>query len=193
MLNRKSLIIILIAIIIISLSTYLFLNQKNNNIPEIDVKTEETEDFIEVEEAPVKIEQGVVSGIQDGKREWKIEAEKISLGKDRKNTIFEEIKNIVIFKDEEPHLNIRAEKCIADMQSKNMELIGDVVIETKEGDLLRGMGFFWDSMEETLSSTAPVEILSKNHIISADRFFSDTELNILQLEGNAEVILQTDS
>jgi len=190
MLKQKNLWFVLIIILIISFSIFLFLNSKKNNSPQTEEKIEETEDFVEVEEAPVKIEQGIVSGIKDGQKEWEIEAEKISLGKDRKNTIFEEIKNILIFKDEKPHLNIVADRCIADMNTKSMELAGNVVIETEEGDILKGMGFFWDSNKEELSSTAPVEILVKDYIISAERFSSDTELINLNLEGNASVILK---
>ena len=191
MLKQKNLwFVLIIIILIISLSIYLIYNQKKNNNLQTEEKIEETENFVEVDEAPVKIEQGIVSGIKDGQREWEIEAEKISFGKDRKNTIFEEIKNILIFKDEKPHLKIVADRCIADMNTKSMELVGDVVIETEEGDVLKGMGYFWDSNKEELSSTAPVEILVKDYIISAERFSSDTELINLNLEGNASVILK---
>ena len=180
--NPNKLWIILIAIIIISLSVYLFFYQKKENDSQQTIEEiEEIDDFVEVEEAPVRIEQGVVSGIKDGKKEWEIEANKISLGKNRKNTIFEEIENILIFKDEKPNLNIKADKCIANMETKSMELQGNVIIETKEGDILKGDGFFWDSNEEKISSTAPVEIKVKEYLISADNFFSDTELNNLQL------------
>jgi len=193
MLKGKYLWIILLLILIISLVVYFIYREKENNNLLTEEKIEEIEDFVEVEEAPVKIEQGIVLGIKDGQKEWEIKADKISLGKDRKDTIFEEIKNIIIYKNDNPHLKIEAEKCIADMSTKSMKLLGDVVIETEEGDILKGMGFFWDSNGEKLSSTAPVEILVKDYIISAERFFSDTELNNLQLEGNASVILKLNS
>ena len=188
MLKRKYLWVILILILSISLSVYWI--YKGNDSPQVEEKYEEYEDFVEVEEAPVTIEQGVVSGIKDGKKEWEIEAGKISLAKDRKNTIFEEIEKVIIFKDNKPHLNIKAKKCIADMKSKNMELIGNVIIKTEEGDILKGESFFWNSDEERLSSVEPVEIMVKDNIISADQFSSDKELNSLQLEGNAKVTLK---
>lgn len=190
MLKRKYLWIILILIFIISLSIYLFYKGKGNNSLQTEEIIEESEEFVEVDEAPVKIEQGMVSGIKDGKREWEIEAGKISLEKDRKNTIFEEIKKAIIFKDDKPHLNLIAKKCIADMKSKSMELVGDVIIETEEGDTLKGERIYWDSEEETLSSMDPVEIMVKDSIISAEQFSSDAELNNLQLEGNAKVIFK---
>ncbi|MCJ7473330.1 MAG: hypothetical protein MUP02_11130, partial [Actinobacteria bacterium] len=111
---------------------------------------EEVEEDIEINEAPVKIEKGTVVGMKAGEKEWEIEADKISLAEDRKRTIFEKIKKAVIFKDNEPYLNIKLNKCIADMGSKSMELVGEVVIETKEGDILKGNRFFWNSEEETL-------------------------------------------
>ena len=76
------------------------------------------------------------------------------------------------------------------MKSKSMELVGDVIIETEEGDTLKGERIYWDSEEETLSSMDPVEIMVKDSIISAEQFSSDAELNNLQLEGNAKVTLK---
>jgi hypothetical protein len=89
--------------------------------------------------------------------------------------------------DNEPYLNIQLNKCIADMGSKSMELVGEVVIETKEGDVLKGERFYWDSEEETIASLEPVELLVKENNITADWLVSDKELNKLELQGNVKV------
>ncbi|GAG83134.1 unnamed protein product, partial [marine sediment metagenome] len=188
MLKRRYLWFILILIIILSLSIYFVYKGKDG----VTVQTEEEiegfeEEDIEINEAPVKIEKGTVVGMKAGEKEWEIEADKISLAKDRKRTIFEKIKKAVIFKDNEPYLNIQLNKCIADMGSKSMELVGDVVIETKEGDILKGDRFYWDSEEETLASLEPVELIVKENNITADRLISDVELNKLELQGNVKV------
>jgi LPS export ABC transporter protein LptC len=94
---------------------------------------------------------------------------------------------VVIFKDNEPNLNIQLNRCIADMGSKSMELVGEVVIETKGGDILKGDRFFWDSKEETLTSLEPVEIMVKENKITADELYTDSELNNLELTGNVKV------
>jgi hypothetical protein len=73
------------------------------------------------------------------------------------------------------------------MGSKSMELVGDVVIETKEGDILKGDRFYWDSEEETLASLEPVELTVKENTITADWLISDIELNKLELQGNVKV------
>lgn len=189
MLKRKYLWFILIIILAIILSFYFIYNRGKDGGT---VKTEEEieefeEEDIEVNEAPVKIEKGTVVGVKAGEKEWEIEADKISLAEDRKKTIFEKIKKAVIFKDNEPFLNIQLNKCIADMGSKSMELVGDVVIETKEGDILKGDRFFWDSEEETLASLEPVELVVKENNITADWLISDVELNKLELQGNVKV------
>ena len=189
MLKQKYLWIILIIILAIALSFYFIYNRGKDGGT---VKTEEEieefeEEDIEVNEAPVKIEKGTVVGVKAGEKEWEIEADKISLAKDRKRTIFENIKKAVIFKDNEPYLNIKLNKCIADMGNKSMELVGDVVIETKEGDILKGGRFFWDSEEETLASLEPVELIVKENNITADWLVSDVELNKLELQGNVKV------
>ena len=189
MLKQRYLWFILILILAIALSFYFIYNKgKDGSIGKIEEEIEEfEEEDIEIKEAPVKIEKGTVVGMKAGEKEWEIEADKISLAEDRKRTIFEKIKKAVIFKDNEPYLNIRLNKCIADMGSKSMELVGDVVIETKEGDTLKGDRFFWDSEEETLASLEPVELIVKENNITADWLISDVELNKLELQGNVKV------
>jgi LPS export ABC transporter protein LptC len=188
MLKRKYLWFILILILAIALSFYFIYNKgRDGSTGKTKEEIEETEEDIVVNEAPVKIEQGVVVGMKEGRKEWEIEADRISLAEDRKKTIFEKIKKMVIFKDNEPNLNIQLNKCIADMGSKNMELVGEVIIETKEGDILRGNRFFWDSKEEALTSLEPVEIMVKENKITADELYTDSELNSLELTGNVKV------
>ncbi|MBA3061704.1 MAG: LPS export ABC transporter periplasmic protein LptC [Atribacteria sp.] len=188
MLKQRYLWIILIIILAIAISYYFIYNRgKDGDAGKTEEEIEEVEEDIEIREAPVKIEKGTVVGVKAGEKEWEIEADKISLAEDRKKTIFEKIKKAVIFKDNEPYLNIQLNKCIADMGNKSMELVGDVVIETKEGDILKGDRFFWDSEEETLASLEPVELLVKENKITADWLISDVELNKLELQGNVKV------
>lgn len=189
MLKQRYLWIIIIIILAIALSFYfIYTKGKDGGLVQTEEEIEEfEEEDIEINEAPVKIEKGTVVGIKAGEKEWEIEADIISLAEDRKRTIFEKIKKAVIFKDNEPYLNIQLNKCIADMGSKSMELIGDVVIETKEGDILKGDRFFWDSEEETLVSLEPVELIVKENNITADWLISDIELNKLELQGNVNV------
>ena len=189
MLKQRYLWIIIIIILAIALSFYFIYNKgKDGDTGKTEEEIEEfEEEDIEINEAPVKIEKGTVVGMKAGEKEWEIEADKISLAEDRKRTIFEEIKKAVIFKDSEPYLNIQLNKCIADMGSKSMELVGDVVIETKEGDILKGDRFYWDSEEETLASLEPVELIVKENNITADWLISDVELDKLELQGNVKV------
>ena len=188
MLKRKYLWFILILILAIALSFYFIYNKgKDGSTTQTKEEIEETEEDIIVNEAPVKIEQGLVVGMKEGKKEWEIEADKISLAEDRKKTVFEQIKKMVIFKDNEPNLNIQLNRCIADMGTKSMELVGEVVIETMEGDILKGDRFYWDSKEETLTSLEPVEVMVKENKISADELYTDSELNNLELTGNVKV------
>ena len=189
MLKRRYLWLILIVILAIALSFYFIYNRgKDGGTVQTEEEIEEfEEEDIEIHEAPVKIEQGTVIGMKAGEKEWEIEADKISLAEDRKKTTFEKITKMVFFKDNEPYLNVQLNKCIADMGSKSIKLVGDVVIETKEGDILRGDIFFWNSEEETLISLEPVELKVKGNNITADRLISDVELNKLELQGNVKV------
>lgn len=189
MLKQKYLLIILIIILAIAISFYFIYNKgKDGGKVQTEEEIEEfEEEDIVINEAPVKIEQGTVTGMKAGEKEWEIEADKISLAEDRKKTTFEKIIKMVFFKDNEPYLNVQLNTCIADMGSKSIKLVGDVVIETKEGDILKGERFYWDSEKETLSSLEPVELTVKENNITADRLISDVELNKLELQGNVKV------
>jgi LPS export ABC transporter protein LptC len=188
--KQRYLWLILIIILALTLSLYFIYNGKNKSLVQKEEVIEETEEDIVVQEAPVKIEKGTVVGIKQGKKEWEIEADKISLGEDRKKTIFEVIKRAVIFKDSKPHLQVQLNKCIADMDSNSMELIGDVIIESEEGDILKGDRFFWDSKNEKLSSIEPVEVIAKENRIIASQFSTDIELNNLEFNGNVNVTIK---
>lgn len=189
MLKRKYLLIILIITLAIAISFYFIYNKgKDGGKVQTEEEIEEfEEEDIAINEAPVKIEQGTVTGMKAGEKEWEIEADKITLAEDRKKTTFEKIIKMVFFKDNEPYLNVQLNECIADMGSKSIKLMGDVVIETKEGDILKGERFYWDSEKETLSSLEPVELTVKENNITADRLISDVELNKLELQGNVKV------
>ncbi len=196
MLKQKYLWLILVIILVVILSLYFFYNQRGKEegtTEQTTEESEETEEYVEVEEAPVKIEKGTVVGMKAGEKEWEIEADKISLSQDRKMTIFEEVKKVVIFKDSKPHLYIQLNKCIADMESKSMELVGEVVIETEEEDILKGERFYWDAEEETLVNLEPaVELIVKENKITADWLTSDVELNNLELQGKVNVTFKID-
>ena len=186
--KRKYLWVILILIIALSLSLYFIYREKDKGAVQTEEEIEEIEEEdIEVKEAPVKIEKGTVVGVKEGRKEWEIEADKISLGEDRKKTVFEKIKRAIIFKDNKPYLNVQLKKCIADMGTKSMELVGEVIIETEEGDILKGDRFFWNPEKERLTSLEPVEILVKENMIFADQLSTDVELNKLELQGNVKV------
>ena len=190
MLRQRYLWLILIIILALTLSLYFIYNGKNKSSVQKEEVIEETEEDIVVQEAPVKIEKGTVVGIKQGKKEWEIEADKISLGEDRKKTIFEQINRATIFKESKPHLQVQLNKCIADMDSNSMELIGDVVIESEEGDILKGNWFFWDSKNEKLSSIEPVEVIAKDNRFTADQFSTDIKLDNLEFSGNVNVTIK---
>lgn len=192
MLKKRYLWLSLIIILALTLSLYFIYNGKNKSSVQKKEVIEETEEDIVVQEAPVKIEKGTVVGIKQGKKEWEIEADKISLGEDRKKTIFEQINRATIFKENKPHLQVQLNKCIADMDSNSMELIGDVVIESEEGDILKGNWFFWDSKNEKLSSIEPVEVIAKDNRFTADQFSTDIELDNLEFSGNVNVTIKID-
>jgi LPS export ABC transporter protein LptC len=183
-----------IVIIALIIGAYLFYHFYYNNSSKEKMPTEDAidqvVDDIIIHEPPVRIEQGEVLGIKDEKKEWLIEADSISIGQDRESTLFENIKQMIIFKDEVPHLSITAEKCIANMQSKDMELKGNVIISKEDGDSLRGERVFWYSEEERLLSNEMVELQVDDNLIVAGSFSANKEMTQLELYNRVTVIMK---
>lgn len=185
--------LIITVVLILIIGIYLFYNYYKSS-PEITISPEEAIDQIQddiiIHEPPVRIEQGQVLGIKNEKKEWLIEADKISIAEDRQNTLFENIKQMIIFKDEEPHLTIFAQRCIANMQSKDMELKGNVIISKENGDYLKGERVFWHSEEQRLSSNDKVELQVDEHYIIAGGFSTNMEMTQLELFNRATVTMK---
>jgi LPS export ABC transporter protein LptC len=190
--KNKKIFIFLGIILIIGIAVYYFFFYDNS--PEETMSPEEAIeqaiDDVVVDEPPVHIEKGQVLGIKDEKKEWLIEAEVISIAKDRESTIFEDIKQMVIFKEEEPHLTISAERCIANMQSKDMELNGNVVISNNDGDSLMGEKIFWHSEEQRLSSNNKVELQVEDKYIVAGGISTNMEMTQLELTDRVTVTMK---
>ncbi|MDD3656622.1 MAG: LPS export ABC transporter periplasmic protein LptC [Atribacterota bacterium] len=190
----KNIKLYLIIAVVLIIGIHLFYNFYYNTPPEETISPEEAidqvEDDIIIHEPPVRIGEGQVLGIKDEKKEWLIEADTISIGEDRESTLFENIKQMTIFKDEEPHLNISAQKCIANMQSKDMELNGDVVISKEDGDSLRGEKVFWHSEEQRLSSNEQVELKVDDNYIIAGGFSTNMEMTQLELFNRVTVTMK---
>ena len=181
-------------IVVLAIGAYLFYhfyyhNFSKDKTPSEDVIDQVVDDII-IHEPPVRIEQGEVLGIKDEKKEWLIEADSISIAQDRESTLFENIKQMIIFKDEEPHLTISAKRCIANMNSKDMELNGNVIISKENGDSLRGDRIFWHSEEERLLSNEQVELHIDDNYIVAGSFSTNMEVTQIELYNGVKVIMK---
>ena len=190
--NKKIYFLILIVFIISGYLAYRYYYKPpdDDNKLSPEEAMEQVVDDIIIHEPPVRIDQGQVLGVKDEKKEWMIEADSISIAQDRENTLFENIREMIIFKDEEPSLTISAQKCIANMYTKDMELSGGVVITKEDGDYLKGERVFWHSDDERLSSSEQVELqVDDNHII-AGGFSANKEMTQLELFDGARVTMK---
>jgi LPS export ABC transporter protein LptC len=190
--KNKQILVFLGIILIICVAVYYFFFHDNS--PEESISPEEAieqvEDEVIVDEPPVNIKEGQVLGIKGEKKEWLIEAEKISIAEDRESTVFESIKQMVIFKEEEPHLTISAEKCIANMQSKDMELNGNVIISNDDGDSLMGEKILWHSEEQRLSSNDRIELQVEDKFIVAGGISTNMEMTQIEMYKRVTVVMK---
>ena len=189
--KNKNLFLILAVILIIGVILfYHFYNRTPEETISPEEAIEQVQDDIVVDEPPVRIEGGQVLGIKNEKKEWLIEADTVSIAEDRQSTLFEDIKQMVIFKEEEPHLTISAETCIANMQNKDMELNGNVIISNNGGDSLMGEKIFWHSEEQRLSSNDKVELQVEDKYIVAGGISTNMEMTQLEFTNKVTVTMK---
>ncbi len=189
--KNKNLFLILAVILIISVILfYNFFNRSPEETMSPEEAIEQVQDNIIVDEPPVRIEGGKVLGIKNEKKEWLIEADTVSIAEDRQNTLFEDIKQMIIYKNEEPNLTISADTSIANMQNKDMELNGNVVISNENGDSLRGEKVFWHSEEQRLSSNDKVELKVDDHYIVAGGLSTNMDMTQIELTNRVTVTMK---
>jgi len=188
--NKKIFIIVAIILIISLILFYNYYKPTPEETMSPEEAIEQVQDDIVVDEPPVRIGQGQMIGIKDEKKEWLIEANTISIAEDRQSTLFENIKQMIIYKDEEPHLTISAEKSMANMQSKDMELSGNVVISNEDGDSLRGKKVFWHSEEQRITSADQVELQVDDYYIIAGGLSTNMEMTKLEFTNRVTVIMK---
>jgi len=188
--NKKTFFILVIVLIIGGILFYNIFNKSPEVSTNPEEEIEKVKDDIIIDEPPVNIESGKIIGIKDEKKEWLIEAETITIAEDRISTSFEEIKQMIIYKDDEPHLTIVAENCVANMQSKDMELNGNVIISNEEGDSLMGEKIYWHSEDQRLSSPDEVELKVDEHYIVAGGISSNMEMTNIELINRVTVTMK---
>ncbi len=189
--KNKNLFLILAVILIIGVILfYNFFNRSPEETMSPEEAIEQVQDDIIVDEPPVRIEGGKVLGIKNEKKEWLIEADTVSIAEDRQNTLFEDIKQMIIYKNEEPNLTISADTSIANMQNKDMELNGNVVISNENGDSLRGEKVFWHSEEQRLSSNDKVELKVDDHYIVAGGLSTNMDMTQIELTNRVTVTMK---
>jgi len=188
--NKNLLLILAIILIIGVILFYNFFNRSTEETISPEEAIEQVKDDIIVDEPPVRIEGGQVLGIKNEKKEWLIEAETVSIAEDRQNTLFEDIKQMIIYKNEEPNLTISADTSIANMQSKDIELNGNVVISNENGDSLRGEKVLWHSEEQRLSSNDKVELQVDDKYIVAGGISTNMEMTQIELTDRVTVTMK---
>lgn len=188
--NKKRFVILLILIIVGIFIYFRFDQTKQEETLSPEEAIDQVQDDLVIDEPPVQIGQGQVLGIKDEKKQWLIEAETISIAEDRESTVFEDIKKMLIYKEEEPHLTVFAERGIANMQSKDIELSGNVVISNEDGDSLKGEKVFWHSEQQRITSEEQVELQIDDHYIIAGSLSTNMEMTQLELTNRVSVTMK---
>jgi len=126
-----------------------------------------------------------LSGYKEGRRQWRIKAEKTRVSADQRYTTFENIKEGVFYSREKGHEEIyfQATEAVYDTLLKTLNIEGDIVIRSKDGTELRVDSLQWDGMKEKLLSPGKVQLsFSRGKFVGA-KLMADVKLEQVDLSG----------
>ncbi len=92
-----------------------------------------------------------------GRKTWELEAKSIQQYQDQNIMLLEEVK-IIFFTKEKKSFIISGNQGKVYQDSKNMELVGDVVLTSSDGYRLKTHSISYDHLEKKVTSPDPVEI-----------------------------------
>lgn len=94
---------------------------------------------------------------KDGRKTWELEAKSIQQYQDQNILLLEEVKMTYIPKEGQSFI-IHGKQGKVHQDSKDMELVGDVVFTSSGGYRLKTHSVFYDHLENKFTSSDPVEI-----------------------------------
>ena len=175
--NSKTIKIILISVIIISVSIIIgyYIGKRNTFTGAKELITEIKND------ASISIDKVHHETTRDGKKEWSLDASSAQYIIQKKQAIFNDLSAIYFLKGNKK-IYITANKGILNTESKDIEILGNVVVKNDDYKLNTEILFF-DNETRKIYSKAPVKIFDGSSTLMAKSMSIDLNTNNLTFSG----------
>lgn len=152
---KRTKIAILISIVLIGgfVLVTLWVNLQGRKI------SEQKEEFPKIsnEGADMRLEKVQFVEDKHGQRTWELEAKQVQQYQDQNFMILEDVKVTLYMKDKRSFI-ISGKKGKVYQDSKNMELVGDVMVTSSDGYQLKTHSVSYDHHKKKVTTSDPVEI-----------------------------------
>jgi len=175
--NSKTIKIILISVIIISVSIIIgyYIGKRNTFTGAKELITEIKND------ASISIDKVHQETTRDGKKEWSLDASSAQYIIQKKQAIFNDLSAIYFLKGNKK-IYITANKGILNTESNNIEILGNVVVKNDDYKLSTEI-LFYDNETRKIYSKAPVKIYDGSSTLMAKSMSIDLNTNNLTFGG----------
>ena len=170
--------IILISIVLIGGTVFaiLWVNLK----AEKSSKEGELPPKISTDGADARLEKILFVEDKDGQKTWELEAKSIQQYQDQNIMLVEEVK-VTFFTKEGRSFVISGNQGKVYQDSKNMELLGDVVLTSSDGYRLKTHSISYHHLEKTVTTSDPVEIEGEQIRVEGKGMWVDMEGKIFKV------------
>ena len=117
---------------------------------------------------------------KQGKKTWELEAKSIQQYQDQNIMLLEEVK-VTFFSEEGRIFVISGNQGKVYQDSKNMELVGDVVLTSSDGYRLKTHSIAYHHLEKKVTSSDPVEIEGEQIRVAGKGMWVDMEGKIFKV------------
>ena len=117
---------------------------------------------------------------KQGRKTWELEAISIQQYQDQNIMLLEKVK-VIFFTKEEKSFIISGNQGKVYQDSKNMELVGDVVLTSSDGYRLKTDSISYDHLEKKVTSPDPVEIEGEQIRLTGKGMWVDMEAKIFKV------------
>jgi len=135
----------------------------------------------------VQMEGGQFSGVDEkGRKQWEVRAQVVSLDTARERAT---LQNPVgtLYREGKVALTFRADQGRVDMQAREVELVGNVQMESSEGRRLHARKVTWSEKAGKITASGEVRLSEGKLTVRADLLESGLELARTRLVGNVHV------
>lgn len=132
-----------------------------------------------------------LSEVVDEKVNWELNSQSIVMDREKNEIKFEKSKG-VFFQEGKKALTLQGEKGFFDLESKDINLEGNVQAISDQGEKLQAQKIKWISSKQKIAGSGQVVFIRGNTKVSGDHFETDLGLENIQITGNVRVLIGGD-